>query len=590
MNEPTASSPLEAEDRSSLLYEPSLPANRQRKSNDLLSTLLTQLLEAKRITQPTLERAQHAASESGERIDQVLIKLGLVSEDTLTEAWSDVTGKRVILAKDYPTKPVLEESLRSEFLRHAQILPLSADGGQLTIVVADPLDTFSPAAIAAKLGLIVDVVLGRPGELKAAISRLHGSDSDSDQANVVSTALIGDIEQLRDLASDAPVIRAVNEILDHAIEQHASDIHLVATEVGTRVKIRIDGVLRDHLVPLPGSHPAIISRLKILGGLDIAERRLPQDGRIQLNWRGRKIDLRVATMPHIQGEGAVLRILDRAANLLDLESLGFDSDLLVVLRRLLAEPHGLFVVTGPTGSGKTTTLYAALAEVARPDRNIITVEDPVEYHIPGINQVQVNQKIGLDFSSALRSALRQDPDVIMVGEIRDRETALIANQAALTGHLVLATVHTNTATAAVPRLVNMGVEPYLLASTLRGAMAQRLVRRLCIHCRQADALTVRAMERLASTRNDLRGRDVPGYAAIGCAECQNTGYASRTMISELMLVDDRVRAEIARGADEMTIAQVAAEGGMSSMSEDGFRKVKNGDTSLSELFRVLGGQ
>jgi general secretion pathway protein E len=361
-------------------------------------------------------------------------------------------------------------------------------------------------------------------------------------------------------------------------------LHISFSRSGLRIRYRVDGLLRDAEPPPAELHQALVSRIKIMAGLDIAERRLPQDGRIRIAWRGREIDLRVATMPHMNGEGVVLRVLDRSSVALDFESLGFFQTHIVSIGNILREPHGIFLVTGPTGSGKTTTLYAALQTIATPDRNIITVEDPIEYQLDGINQIQVNRKIGLDFAGALRAVLRQDPDIIMVGEIRDQETAAVANQAALTGHLVLATIHTNTAVAALPRLVDMGVEPYLLASTIRGTMAQRLLRKLCSNCRRRGELP--------SWQKHLwrdKGADIDTcYEAVGCETCQGTGYAGRIAIAEIMPMTDRIRNRLIEKADESELSSLAKQAGMVSMLEDGLSKAAAGMTSIGEVLRVAG--
>ncbi|SEE00117.1 type II secretion system protein E (GspE) [Rhizobiales bacterium GAS191] len=563
---------------------------------DRVEHVISILCERGMLDSQALERSRHAARESGERIDIVLRKLGLVSDDNVTIAWSEVTGYPIADSRDFPESAILTDRLSREFLLHAHVLPVGLDGNSLTIALADPSDMFSPAAIAAKTGHAIRVVLARPGELRAALARIYGSEGVNGASGTAEVtqglALTDDVERLRDLASDAPVIRLVNDIIDRAVESGASDIHLTANEVGTRVRVRIDGVLHDLERPPPSLHAAIISRLKIMASLDIAERRLPQDGRIKMSWRGREVDLRVASMPHLHGEGVVLRILDRSSAKLGLEHLGFSGTLIDAIRRTTAEPHGMFLVSGPTGSGKTTTLYAALSEVATSERNVVTVEDPVEYQLPGVNQVQINRRAGLDFARALRAVLRQDPDIIMVGEIRDRETAAIANQAALTGHLVLATVHTNTAAAALPRLVDMGVEPYLLASTIRAAMAQRLVRRLCAHCRREIALDRQTVDRLvarAGTAAAKNGRVSPrAYKAVGCSECGGTGYRGRIAIGDLMPMTDDVRSLLLRGGDESAIEHASLQDGRASVIEDGLGKVAAGITSLDDMLRAIG--
>lgn len=553
-----------------------------------IAAVIKHLLEYGNLTAQGLQRGRRAAEQSDERLDRVLNKLGLVSDDDLVEAWSQVTDLAVVDPSAYPAVPVLAEALTRAFLAHAGAIPLRVADGTVVLAILDGLDRFTPAAVRAKTGLSVVCQLAKPGEFAAAFARLYASEArgndSSDPIYQGDAAVSLDVERLRDLASDAPVVRIVNTLIDRAIETGASDLHISAGRDSLRVRYRRDGVLRDVEPPPAQFHAAIMSRLKIMAGLDIAERRLPQDGRIRIAWRGREIDLRIATMPHLHGEGAVLRVLDRSAVRLDFEAIGLSPALIQELQTILSVPHGIFLVTGPTGSGKTTTLYAALRSIMSAERNIITVEDPVEYHLDGVNQIQVSRKIGLDFAGALRAVLRQDPDVIMVGEIRDRETAAVANQAALTGHLVLATVHTNTAVAALPRLVDMGIEPYLLASTIRGTMAQRLVRRLCVHCRRP--------RKLEAWHKALWGhRPLPSdhcYEPVGCSACQGTGYAGRLAVAELVQITDVLRAKLLGKADEADMSEAARQAGFPTLLDDGLNKVAAGLTSTNEVLRVIG--
>ncbi|MGO4389321.1 GspE/PulE family protein [Microvirga sp. 2YAF29] len=557
----------------------------RQDSSAIVQSVIDLLIENGSLTPQSLTRGRRASEQNHERLDAVLNKLGLVTDHALTSAWASTTGLPVAEATDYPAEPILRDSLASSFLAHARVLPLASKGDELDLAVIDALDVFTPAAIAAKTGLKVTRRLARPGEFNAAFERLYGRANAAPDDNGISgtdTALTLDIERLRDRASDAPVVRIANSLIDRAIELGASDLHISFSRSGLRIRYRIDGLLRDAEPPPAELHQALVSRIKIMAGLDIAERRLPQDGRIRIAWRGREIDLRVATMPHMNGEGVVLRVLDRSSVTLDFESLGFSQPHIASIDRILREPYGILLVTGPTGSGKTTTLYAALQAIATPDRNIITVEDPIEYQLDGINQIQVNRKIGLDFAGALRAVLRQDPDIIMVGEIRDQETAAVSNQAALTGHLVLATIHTNTAAAALPRLVDMGVEPYLLASTIRGTMAQRLVRKLCSHCRRKSALA-------PWQRHLYGGADIDAcYEAMGCEACQGTGYAGRIAIAEIMTMTDGIRSRLIEKADESELSSLARQAGMVSMLEDGLKKAASGLTSIEEVLRVAG--
>lgn len=563
-----------------------LPAERSECA-PTVEAVLSELIRCGVLTKQALERGRRAADTSSDRIDSILTKLGLISDDVLTEAWSRITGLPIATADDYPAEPILTEHLSQTFLKHAQLIPIKQDPSGLTLAVLDPLDSFSPAAVSAKTGLAVERRLASPGEFAAAFSRLYGQEGavsslpPFDDINALSI----DVERLKDLASDAPVIRIVNTILDKAIELKASDVHITADHSASRIRYRIDGTLQDVESSPQQLHAAVVSRLKIMAGLDIAERRLPQDGRIKMAWRGRDIDLRVATMPHLQGEGIVLRILDRSSVSLDFQELGLSGKLREEIDLILQQPHGIFLVTGPTGSGKTTTLYAALKSIVTPSRNIITVEDPVEYQLNGVNQIQVNRKIGFDFANALRAVLRQDPDVILVGEIRDRETAAVATQAALTGHLVLATIHTNTAIAALPRLVDMGVEPFLLTSTVKGVMAQRLVRRLCAHCRKPSEAEKHAIRHTYSINRDI----IYGYTPVGCRHCQGSGYSGRIAIAEVLRIGREIQHGLLRNPDETNLTEVALGLGFQPLIRDGIAKVEAGLTSLEEVLRVVGG-
>jgi general secretion pathway protein E len=426
-----------------------------------------------------------------------------------------------------------------------------------------------------------------PADLEAALGRLDGGASPAEAApepDAAPEAAEEDLDRVRDLASEAPVIRLVNRIIARAVELRASDIHLEAADAGLRLRYRIDGVLQEMEPPPAGLRAALVSRIKIMARLDIAERRLAQDGRLRLAVRGRDVDFRVSTTPSIHGESAVLRILDRDRLALDFAALGFDDALLAGWQALLARPHGILLVTGPTGSGKTTTLYASLARLNTPEAKILTVEDPVEFTLAGVNQVQVKPQIGLTFASALRSFLRQDPDVLMIGEIRDLETAQIAIQAALTGHLVLSTVHTNDAASALTRLLDMGVEDYLLTSTITGILAQRLVRRLCPQCRAPYRPG-------AELRATLEGVAVPAdavlYQPAGCAACEGRGFNGRTMILELLPMSDAIRPMVLRQAEAREIRAQAIAEGMQPMLAHGLRKALAGVTTVEEVFRAV---
>jgi len=456
------------------------------------------------------------------------------------------------------------------------LLVQRADGPQLTISERTP--AWALAELRRTYGDLAHRQVG-DAELETLLAAAYAETDDA--ASVVGAAeneidldrLMQDIPEIADLLDvqdDAPVIRMINALFTQAARDGASDIHIEAFEHHSVVRYRVDGTLRDVVSPRKGLHAALISRIKIMAQLDIAEKRLPQDGRIALRVGGRPIDVRVSTLPTGHGERAVLRLLDKQAGRLELEKLGMATERRAQLDRLIRQPHGIVLVTGPTGSGKTTTLYAALGRLDASTRNILTVEDPIEYDLPGIGQTQVNARIDMTFAAALRAILRQDPDVIMVGEIRDLETAQIAIQASLTGHLVLATLHTNDSVSAVTRLTDMGVEPFLLASSMLGVLAQRLVRRLCEHCREP-----------------VPGEDgAVQWRAVGCPACGNTGYRGRTGIHELFMIDDGIRRLIHARADEETLRAAAADAGMDTMREDGQRWVRSGATTQEEIVRV----
>jgi general secretion pathway protein E len=524
---------------------------------------------------------------SAEGLASVLSKLGLVPERDIAVGLAAMLDLPLTDAADYPDLPVHEPGLSVNFLTASRLVPLDESEHVLTVAMADPLDGYAIQALGLFTGKTIEVRVGVPADIEAAIERLYGEQASSadpmdgadDQGEA---ALLDDIEHLRDLASEAPVVRIVNRIIADAVEQQASDIHVEPFENKLRVRFRIDGMLRDAETLARTLHPAIISRLKIMAGLNIAERRLPQDGRIKLAVRGRDIDLRMATMPIMHGEAIVLRILDRDSVELDFDRLGFGAPSLGTLRTALARPNGIILVTGPTGSGKTTTLYTSLTELNTAERKVLTVEDPIEYQLEGINQVQIKPQIELSFASVLRSMLRHDPDIIMVGEIRDLETAEIAIQAALTGHLVLSTLHTNNAAGTLARLLDMGVEAFLIASTLNAVVAQRLVRKLCPSCRER-------YEPLDETRREFGAAlDPPAtlWRAGGCDHCRGSGYAGRIGINEILVLSDPIREALLRREDAATLQRLAVEAGMRPMLADGIEKAKDGVTTIEEVLRV----
>ena len=537
----------------------------------------------------TVERGRRVAAESGQRLDSVLMQLGLVTERGLAAGYAALLGLPVATPARYPADtPLLAERLTPRFLRQARALPVALEGETLTVAAADPLDPFVPSAIAAATGLRVALEVAVPIELDAAFDRLYPEIAEQAEAHgaEAEAPLEEDAERLKDLASEAPVIRLVNQIISRAVETQASDIHIEPFEDRLRVRYRYDGVLHEADSPSARLTPAIISRIKIMARLDIAERRLPQDGRIKLAVRGTEVDFRVSTVPSLHGETVVLRVLDRSAVTFDYARLGLPLPVVERLRRALDLPNGIVLVTGPTGSGKTTTLYTGLLTINAIARKIITIEDPIEYQLTGVNQIQVKPQIGLNFAHLLRAILRQDPDVIMVGEVRDLETAQIAVQAALTGHLVLSTLHTNSAAATITRLRDMGLEDYLLAAVLRGVLAQRLVRRLCDECKAPAPAPAELIARFDLDRRNL-GRPVVLHHPVGCPRCRNTGYRGRQAIAEFLLPDDEVQRLLFAHADHADIERAAVAAGMTTMFDAGLDAALAGDTTIEEVTRSI---
>jgi len=536
----------------------------------------------------TLERARRVAAENGQRLDRVLTQLGLVSEQSLAEAMSALLSLARAEPADYPAEPVLPDRLKAKFLRKARAVPLAVQDGALLLAVTDPFDGFVVQAVAAAAACPVVLKIALPIELEAALERLY---PDPNAAVALETgepaaAREEDAERLKDLASEAPVIRLVNQMIARAVETQASDIHVEPFEDRLRVRYRYDGVLHEAESPPTQLQAAIISRIKILSRLDIAERRLPQDGRLRLAVRGQDVDFRVSTVPSLHGETVVMRILDRTAVAFDYSHLGLPDRVTTAFRQGLDQPNGMVLVTGPTGSGKTTTLYTGLKQLNSVARKVVTVEDPIEYQLAGINQIQVKPQIGLTFATLLRSILRQDPDVIMVGEIRDLETAQIAVQASLTGHLVLSTLHTNSAAATITRLRDMGLEDYLLTATLKGVLAQRLVRRLCPACAEPYDAPDEMVERFDLARL-FGGGASHLHRAVGCPSCRGTGYRGRQAIAEFLVPDEEVERLIFAHADHSAIEQAAVAAGMVPMFDAGLMVALAGQTTVEEVVRVI---
>jgi general secretion pathway protein E len=558
--------------------EPSHPARK---------ALAAHLIAAGKLTPSALLRAERLAGESGEPLELVLARLGLASERDIAEALALLLSVPLAGEADYPPAPLLEDRLNRAFLRETQIIPIAESAAGVTIAMVDPLNDYAAEAARFAAGKPILRRVALPADFEAAFERLYGTGKSEihrialETSDRVEDTASDDVDRIKDSASDAPVIRLVNLLIIRAVEARASDIHIEPMDGELRVRYRIDGVLHEVESPPRNLASAVLSRIKVMAKLNIAEKRIAQDGRIRLAVRGKDIDFRVSMMPTIHGECAVLRILDRGSLKLDFVALGFATDAIATIRNLLAQPHGIVLVTGPTGSGKTTTLYAGLSELNTRDRKILTIEDPVEYQLAGVNQVQVKPQIGLTFANAMRGFLRQDPDIMMVGEIRDLETAQTAVQAALTGHLILSTLHTNDAPSAVTRLLDMGVEDYLLTSTIAGVLAQRLVRTLCLHCRKPYDADPALLERLqiAQSRATL-------YAAQGCAQCGDTGYAGRTTIVEVLVMTDTLRHLVLEHAEAGAVRRQAGLEGMRSMHADGMAKVLAGQTTVEEVLRA----
>ncbi len=551
------------------------------------------LVERGRLDQANLDRALRLQSESGERLGSLLVTLGLCAQRDVAEALAAQLALPLVDASGYPEFPILEERVSARFLREARALPVREDESELGLAMADPTDNYTIGAFEMVTGRTVRPMVAIPTDLEAALERLYGAGRSAVgqligdvETRSDELSFDADVQQLKDLASEAPVIRLVSLLITNALEMRASDIHIEPFENRLIVRYRIDGVLHEVESPPRRLSAAVISRIKIMASLDIAERRLPQDGRIRLRVQGKEIDLRVSTVPTMHGESVVMRILDKGGVALDFERLGFEDDALKVFLDVLVQPHGILLVTGPTGSGKTTTLYTALDRLNQPDVKILTVEDPVEYEMAGINQIQVKPQIDLTFANALRSIVRQDPDVIMIGEIRDLETAQIAVQSALTGHLVLSTVHTNDAPSTVNRLLDMGVEDYLLTSTVIGILAQRLVRRLCPNCRDPYVALPELVEQMRLRRYVEGDGDITLWHAKGCSQCANTGYVGRVCITEMMPMTDGLRRLVMKHATAAELRAEAIGVGMITMYEDGLRKAVKGVTTFEEVLRA----
>lgn len=560
------------------------------EQEDTYSTFLSTLKQRNKLTDNDLSKAlRMQKSAIGELMPQLLIKLGLCSDVDIADSFADNSSLEKVQNADYPIESPFSDKVSLRFLKNNHLVGLEADDESVSIAVMDPKDEYIIQALKLATGKQIKVKIGVLSEIDAALDAQYG-DGKSQMDQLTDHLEAGeiddeDLEHLKDLASEAPVIKMVNLFLQKAIEMQASDIHIEPFEQSLKVRLRVDGVLQDIEAPPVTSTAAVLSRIKIMAKLNIAERRLPQDGRIKIQMLGKELDLRVSTIPTMYGESVVMRLLDKENIVLDFSKLGLTGQHSKQFIDVLAKPHGIILITGPTGSGKSTTLYTALKQLNTVERKIITVEDPVEYQLEGINQIQAKPQIGLTFSAALRSIVRQDPDVIMIGEMRDLETAQIAVQSALTGHLVLSTLHTNDAAGGITRLLDMGLEEYLLSSTVNGILAQRLVRKLCPFCKQAypapeTVIAEMKLDKFTETK------DIQLYKAVGCEACADIGYKGRQAIIEFLPMSDRIRKHIMGHKEAGVIQQQAIDDGMLTIYEDGIVKALQGVTTLDEVLRV----
>ncbi len=546
------------------------------------------------ISEKDVDRIIKIQRDIGKDLQNIIIELNILKKDEMMIALADEIGVKYVNLNDINIDPVIVVLIPEEMARRHQLIAIDKDENKLTVAMANPLDVFAYDELKIRLGYNIETVLTYGEDINKALDEVFGVTDEMAQVigkiENMPVTVLKEEEKEADISAvtageEVPIISLINLIILRAVKEKASDIHIEPfSEETLKVRYRIDGILHD-VMSLPRQlRLAVISRVKIMSDLDIAERRLPQDGRIQVNISGRKINIRVSILPTVNGEGAVLRILDPVSILLELNSLGFSQDMLPKFKSLIKKPNGIILVTGPTGSGKSTTLYTALNILNSTEKKIMTIEDPVEYKLKGINQIQAKPKIGLTFASGLRSFLRQDPDIMLVGEIRDKETAEIAVQAALTGHLVLSTLHTNDAPSSVLRLIDIGIEPFLISSSVIGIIAQRLVRRICPKCKKEIKLTpdiAKILEEYEIDRNKIIL-----YKGEGCPHCKDTGYKGRIAIFELMIITDNIRDLITRNVTTVKLRETAIKEGMCMLKEDGLKKVYAGITTIEEVLRV----
>ena len=553
------------------------------------------LLEQGAVGEKELAEALEEQRNSGENLGDILLRHGFVNSEALCKALSIQFGMERVRPSEHQVEREVINKIPAALAKRHKLLPLKMDNNTLTVVIANPLNLPVLDNLKVMLGCEVEGVLATEEEIGSALDRYYGADEDSietiiesiesiDERDVTFVGKEAETDSGEEAEDEAPVIKLVSLIILEAFRQRASDIHLEPLQNRFRVRYRIDGVCHEVPGPPKRLQGSVISRVKIMSGMDIAEKRLPQDGRIKLNLLGKEVDLRVSSLPALHGESVVLRILDKSSLLLDLGDLGFLEDDRERFESLLDLPNGIILVTGPTGSGKTTTLYGCLNRMNKPDKKLVTVEEPVEYQLSGINQTQVKSEIGLTFAKVLREMLRQAPDIVMVGEIRDFETAEIAIRAALTGHLVFSTLHTNDAAGAMTRLIDMGVKPFLVSSSIQGVMAQRLVRVICSDCKEPYQPRADELMELGLSPDDASGLEF--YQGKGCQECGQTGYRGRIAIFEVLVVSDPIRDMVLKGSSSTEIKEKARQLGMRTLREDGWQKVLKGITTISEVIRV----
>ncbi|MDQ7822715.1 MAG: type II secretion system ATPase GspE [Candidatus Eremiobacteraeota bacterium] len=558
------------------------------------------LAEYGMVTERQLEKARDQAEKFHEPLEKVVARMGFATEKEITEVMGRKMGVDFVDLEEREYDGELVHAVPERFTHQYKVFPVELRENRLTLAMVDPFDVIAIDDIRLVTGYDIEPVIATEGAIMDAINRHYSTTAMVEANDVLKGLSAADVEafeadnadeeefspeQIKELVNEAPIVRVVNLIISQAISDKASDIHIEPETKLVRVRYRVDGVLHDVMEPPRHIHAPMVSRLKIMSSMDIAERRVPQDGKIHMRHDHREFDLRVSTIPTVHGEKVVMRILDKGSVTLGLNNLGFYPDVQSRLEQIVEKPYGMLLVTGPTGSGKSTSLYSILNRLNKGEVNIVTVEDPVEYQIQGISQVQQNEKAGLTFATALRAFLRQDPDIIMVGEIRDQETAKTAVEAALTGHLVLSTLHTNDAAGAVTRLTEMGVEPFLCASSLIGVLAQRLARCICPNCRESYTPPVESVRRFGLSA--YTDSEIVFYRGRGCDHCKMTGYRGRTGIHELLTMSDRIRGLILQRASTAELRQCAIEEGMKTMPDDGLRKVLDGVTTIEECLRVV---